>query len=250
MGSLATEADDPEKEINVLVTGFGPFFENKINPSYLIARSLPSTYEGPHFSKINIHTHPTPIIVAYSYVRDVIPKLLFSSEETSNYDMVLNIGMAPGRKFYALETCAHRDGYNKPDVEGKTLQGDTYWKEAYNSPEILHTGFDTDDVWRRWKSGLMSEDVRPSSNAGHYLCDFIYYTSMLEYWRRDASATRPCVFLHVPGGRKQKDVLRGKQVALGLIAACVGSQLSNASYRKQANSGCSAAYDFGDEGLS
>ena len=253
------------------------FGEHKINPSYLIARSLPSTYERPHLPKIIIHTHPTPILVAYSYVRDIIPKLLFSGDgsrplspdvepahsepdylhvvanvpkETPNYDIILNIGMAPGRKFYTLETCAHRDGYNKPDVEGKTLQGDTYWKETYNSPEILHTGFDTDDVWRRWKSGLMSEDVRPSNNAGHYLCDFTYYTSMLEYWRRDASGTRPCVFLHVPGGWKQEDILRGRLVALGLIAACVGSQLSRASHGKQANSGCSTANDFGDEGLS
>lgn len=171
-------------------------------------------------------------------------------KETPNYDIVLNIGMAPGRKFYTLETCAHRDGYDKPDVEGKTLQGDTYWKDEYGSPEILHTGFDTEDVWRRWKSGLMSEDVRPSNNAGHYLCDFIYYTSMLEYWRRDANGIRPCVFLHVPGGWQEEDVIRGREVALRLIATCVGSQMSSRSEKKEANGGDSIANDFGDEGLS
>ena len=258
----------------LLISCSQPFGENKTNPSFLIASTLPSTYKPPKLPTINIHTHPTPITVAYSHVREVIPKLLFSNnglspdvvpapnepdylhvvtkplKETPNYDIVLNIGMALGRKFYTLETCAHRDGYDKPDVEGKTLQGDTYWKDEYGSPEILHTGFDTEDVWRRWKSGLMSEDVRPSNNAGHYLCDFIYYTSMLEYWRRDANGIRPCVFLHVPGGWQEEDVIRGREVALRLIATCVGSQMSSRSEKKEANGGDSIADDFGDEGLS
>lgn len=183
----------------------------------MIARSLPIKLERPRLPTINIHTHPTPITVAYSYVRDVIPRLLFTKDgsntqspdieteydppddmrvvtqppkATPNYDVVLNIGMAPGRSFFTLETCAHRDGYNKKDVEGRMLVGDTFWKDAYQSPEILHTSFDTEDVWRRWKSALSDEDLRPSNNAGHYLCDFTYYTSMLEYWRRDPEGRR------------------------------------------------------------
>lgn len=119
-------------------------------------------------------------------------------KQRPNYDIVLNIGLAPGRKFYTLETLAHRDGYNRKDVEGKTLVNDTFWQDEYNAPEILLTSSDTEDVWRRWKSGLMSEDVRPSNNAGHYLCDFTYYACMLEYWRRNPKGQRPCMFLHVP----------------------------------------------------
>jgi pyroglutamyl-peptidase len=171
-------------------------------------------------------------------------------KETPNYDMILNIGMAPGRKFFTLETCAHRDGYNKKDVEGKTLERDTLWKEVYKSPEILHTSFDTEDVWRRWKSGLVGEDVRPSNNAGHYLCDFTYYACMLEYWRRDPDGQRPCIFLHVPGGWSAEDVLRGKEVALGLIAACVGSEKARGKDTKEPRSEDTIADDFGDEGLS
>ena len=193
---------------------------------------------------------PSPDAVTVSGEPDYLCVNTKPAIESPNYDIVLNIGMAPGRKFYTLETCAHRDEYNRPDVEGKTLQGDTYWRDEYGSPEILHTGFDTGDVWRRWKSGFTNEDVRPSNNAGRYLCDFTYYASMLEYWRRDANGTRPCMFLHVPGGWKEKDILRGREVALGLIAACVASQRSRGSEGKQANNGDSVANDFGDEGLS
>ena len=158
--------------------------------------------------------------------------------------------MAPGRKFYTLETCAHRDGYNKPDVEGKTLQGDTFWKDKYDAPEILHTSFDTEDIWRRWKCDLMGEDVRPSNNAGHYLCDFTYYTCMVEYWRRDPNQMRPCMFLHIPGGHNERDIIRGREVALGLIAACVGSELARGTERDRVGGEIPIASDFGDEGLS
>jgi len=178
-----------------------------------------------------------------------------SGKETPNYDIILNIGMAPGRKFFTLETCAHRDGYNKRDVEGKTMEGDTFWKEEYKSPEIPHTSFDTEDVWRRWKLDLMDEDVRPSNDAGHYLCDFTYYTSILEYWRRDSQGWRPCMFLHVPGGWGAEDVRQGRGVALGLIAACVGSEMTRQKEkRKGRSSGIGSedvvAHDFGDEWLS
>lgn len=140
--------------------------------------------------------------------------------------MVLNIGLAPGRSFYTLETLGHRDGYDRKDEDGKTLMGDTFWQREYNAPERLHTSFNTEDVWRRWKSGLMDVDLRPSHNAGHYLCDFIYYACMLEYWRRNPNGRRPCMFLHVPNGLEDEDIERGRDVAQGLINALVASEMA------------------------
>lgn len=134
------------------------------------------------------------------------------------YDIVLNIGLAPGRNFYTLETLAHRDGYNRKDEDGKTMEGDTFWRIELQAPEKLHTSFDVEDVWRRWKSGLMNVDLRPSNNAGHYLCDFTYYACMLEYWRREPSGQRLCMFLHVPSGLEEEDINRGREAALGLVS--------------------------------
>lgn len=129
---------------------------------------------------IRIHTHPAPIQVSYETIRETVPNLLFpeSSTETSSgsrvfnehsnlvrlsnsttlkpkFDIVLHIGMAPGRKFFALETCAHQDGYDRQDVKGKTMKGDTLWSVKYRAPSTLCPNFDTEDVWRRWKSGLV-----------------------------------------------------------------------------------------------
>lgn len=203
-----------------------PFGENTINPSYRISKVLPAKQIIPGLPPILIHTH-TEIPVSYAYVRSIIPELVFSKDgRKPNYDIVLNIGLAPGRKFYTLETLAHRDGYDRKDEDGKSLEGDTFWQREYNAPERLHTSFDTEDVWRRWKSGLMDVDLRPSNNAGHYLCDFTYYACMLEYWRRDPKGPRPCMFLHVPSGLEEEDIRRGRDVALGLISALVASEMA------------------------
>ena len=75
--------------------------------------------------------------------------------------------------------------------------------------------------------GLMhnqDEDLRPSNDPGRYVCDFIYYTSMVEYWRLDHKSVRPVMFLHVPEKSTDEDVARGKKVALGLIEALVSSR--------------------------
>lgn len=67
------------------------------------------------------------------------------------------------------------------------------------------------------------EDVRPSNDAGRFLCEFLYYTSLVEYWRRDPSLRRPVMFLHVPGRIEDIDIATGRKVTMGLIGAMVES---------------------------
>lgn len=63
--------------------------------------------------------------------------------------------MAPGRKYFTLEKRAHRNGYNAKDEDGDSLEYDTWFRDEFNAPELLTPGFDTDDLWRRWKSELL-----------------------------------------------------------------------------------------------
>ena len=166
-------------------------------------------------------------------MRSTVPRLIFSGQSSQDtapnskprprYDVVLHIGIASVRAYYTLETRAHRDGYTKTDINGETMSDDALWKDEYHSPDILHTSFNTDDVWRRWKAGLPDEDLRPSDDPGRYLCDFIYYTSLVEYWRHGANESRPVMFLHIPARYGEDDLERGRKVTLGLIEALVGS---------------------------
>ncbi|KAL9117080.1 MAG: hypothetical protein Q9187_006388 [Circinaria calcarea] len=202
--------------------------------------------------QVHIHAHPTPIRVSYQTVRALIPLLLFpplpppeenpppssathedgdnggkgKEKEQPNFDIVLFIGMASGRKFFTLESRAHRDGYAGRDVDGKTMEGDELWQGgAYQgAPEVLETGFPVGEVLKKVKARLLEEDIRQSDDAGHYLCDFIYYTGLVEYWRRDPKGERPVMFLHVPGEAEGEDLLKGRTVALELIRTLVESR--------------------------
>lgn len=168
-----------------------------------------------------------------------------------NYDIVVHIGMAPGCGFYSLEKWAHRDGYTRKDVNHETMDGDAFWKQEYGAPQGLQTSFDAESVLQKWKEELpvhrpsplpslvlqvmlstngilhwpnyQDQDLRISTDAGHYLCDFIYFTSLVEYWRRNPDGPRPVVFLHVPGRYENEDVDRGRAVTLGLIKALATS---------------------------
>ncbi|KAL8675070.1 MAG: hypothetical protein Q9168_000553 [Polycauliona sp. 1 TL-2023] len=252
MGSRDIELPTETEELKVLVTGFGSFGNNHINPSHLIANSLPSSFTADNLPAIKIIT-ASPIPVHYRTVRDVVPRFLFpqphqkaamtrsypphvpklvfddllvadpAAEDKPRFDYILHIGMAAPREYFTMETRAHRDRYLGKDASGETVEGDTLWRDEYKAPDILKPGFDTEDVWRRWKSELTDVDVRPSSDAGRYLCDFIYYTSLVEYWRRDTKAMAPVLFLHVPGGTEDSDIEMGRKVALALIGAMVAS---------------------------
>ncbi|KAL8784601.1 MAG: hypothetical protein Q9213_003856 [Squamulea squamosa] len=241
------------RDLDVEIKSEEPFGNNGINPSHLIANSLPFSFTADDLPNIKI-IRASPIPVRYRTVRDVIPRLLFpqpeqkvaptrsyppsistlpfedalvinptAEDDKPRFDFILHIGMAAPREYFTMETCAHRDRYLGKDEAGESMERDTLWQDEYRAPEILQPGFDVEDVWRRWRADLEGVDVRPSSDAGRYLCDFIYYTSLVEYWRKDPKGMAPVMFLHVPGGTKDFDIEMGRKVALGLIGAMVSS---------------------------
>ncbi|KAI9784258.1 MAG: hypothetical protein M1835_003619 [Candelina submexicana] len=145
--------------------------------------------------------------------------------------------MAAGRNFCTMETRAHRDGYTLRDVDGKGDEQGGYfdakgeWKmgiwEKEGCPAVLETGCEVEEVWRRWKCDVPDIDVRPSTDAGHYLCDFIYYASLAYNYKRAAGDPGPVMFLHVPGEAEEADIERGKEVAVSLIRAMVGTWIQD-----------------------
>ncbi|KAL9037884.1 MAG: hypothetical protein Q9180_003468, partial [Flavoplaca navasiana] len=183
MGSRDFEVPTKTEAVTVLVTGFGPFGNNHINPSHLIANSLPSSFTANGLPNIRIIT-ASPIPVHYRTVRDVVPRFLFpksqekvamkrsyppdipsslfqtvlgadsAADDTPRFDYILHIGMAAPREYFTMETCAHRDRYLGKDETGETMEGDTLWRDEYKAPDLLRPGFDAEDVWRRWKSEL------------------------------------------------------------------------------------------------
>ena len=320
-----------------LTTILQPFKSFTKNPSWFIAKNLPETLSVPRSGafehpgvQINLYVYPEPVPVAYESVHTRIPPLLChappgdpserskwaqgdqSSEErylrpAVNFDHVLHIGMAGGRKYYSFETMGHRDGYKIKDVVGNdgVADGERVWKDTKFSkqgpaPSSLTFGYDEFDVWSRWfeevnartpgfadsseyssrpllvarppaaayahhdangdmdrpshlsgnssntqllspsplSSPPSSQSASPnpttsptpdpsqnvnlkiSHDAGHFLCDFIFFTSLAERWRQGDE--NPKVnFLHVPSNTDEKSIELGTKVAEGLIKAVV-----------------------------
>ncbi|CDM36211.1 hypothetical protein DTO013E5_8964 [Penicillium roqueforti] len=229
-------------EISVLITGFGPFKTNLVNASYLVASSLPSSFlfpspkdqdSGPR--RVSLHVHPTPIPVAYATVRETLPLILeefAASHGGCRPDLIIHIGIAAPRQYYSVEILAHRDDYNITDVDGRPgyVDGEKQWK-GLGLPPILTPGRATDDpssaspyqpddqFLETWRSFAPDSDLRISNDAGHYLCDFIFYTSMS--LAQLQGQDRNVLFLHVPGASEDANIEQGRVVALALIKAMV-----------------------------
>lgn len=111
MGS--TEHSDKDKEITVLVTGFGPFQDKfPVNPSFEITNTLPEFLpaDSPQETPVRIISYSQAIRVCYDDVRHLIPNL--HEGYAGSVDLVLHIGMASANKFYCAERYGHRDGYS------------------------------------------------------------------------------------------------------------------------------------------
>lgn len=102
--------------------------------------------------RIQIHTYPEPVRVAYASTSVLIPSLLDPRTNGGvNYDYILHIGLASGRDSYTLETQAHRDDYLIPDVDEQSgyHAGEKIWKRL-EVPVRLEAGWDSGDVLTRW----------------------------------------------------------------------------------------------------
>ncbi|TPX06990.1 uncharacterized protein E0L32_011058 [Thyridium curvatum] len=151
-------------------------------------------------------------------------------------DLCVHVGMAGARMQYSLERRGHRDGYRMKDVDGALLDderfrhpkedgGDDPRWEWFGVPEELETDVDADDVLKRWRAHAPpTADVRISEDAGHYLCDFIYFSSLAHLWK--AGEHRRVVFLHVPSACSDDLIASGREILLSLIRSIVESEIS------------------------
>ncbi|KAK6226857.1 pyroglutamyl peptidase [Colletotrichum tabaci] len=239
---------DSQDEFTVLVTGFGPFkAQYPVNPSWEIARSLP-TYLPPLRAKnpkdhpstssssparplppVRILVHPEAIRVNYQTVRALVPQL-WDPATHPRIDAAVHIGMAGPRLFYSVERRGHRDGYAFPDVDGNRLGDEERRREEgdgwvwHGMPPEIETGLDLEEVLGRWRGhSPEGSDLRISEDAGHYLCDFIYFSSLSLLWK--AQKHRRVTFLHVPSDASEESVARGTELTLQLIRSIAESEL-------------------------
>lgn len=219
--------------------------------------SSPTSPDGnvPHVAprRIHIHAHPSPIPVSYATVRTTIPAILDDFARTHSGrrpDVIVHMGIAPTRSYYSVETFARRDGYRMADIYGQLGydDGEKVWKEL-GLPAVLKpgpaNGTETDpsvspasaeaapkpqnrshpspadahflQTWRSFAPA--GTDLRISEDAGRYLCEFIFYTSLAQALREGRD--RSVIFFHVPAWHDEENVRVGMEVAVALIKTLV-----------------------------
>ncbi|KAL2161547.1 hypothetical protein VTH06DRAFT_8109 [Thermothelomyces fergusii] len=99
-------------------------------------------------------------------------------------------------------------------------------------PAELETAFDVEDVFARWKwHSPRYLDLRISEDAGHYLCDFIYYSSLAHLEK--AGERRRVLFLHVPSNASDHSIMIGREVLLQLVRSVAESELARREKEKR-----------------
>uniref|UniRef100_A0A8D9A1W3 Pyroglutamyl-peptidase 1 n=1 Tax=Cacopsylla melanoneura TaxID=428564 RepID=A0A8D9A1W3_9HEMI len=181
----------------VLVTGFGPFRNFPVNASWEAVSLLPDRVDAN-----NIEIVKEQVEVSYDYVDNTVPALW----KKYNPDLVIHVGVSGVAEKITIESCGNRDQYEKPDVND-AMPCDFSCKaantcDATDSSYEIQTGLDLNDLVNQFQSNkdelamLLNVDIGKvgielSCDAGRYLCEYIYYTSLC----MDKSR---CVFIHVP----------------------------------------------------
>ncbi|CAD0112064.1 unnamed protein product [Aureobasidium uvarum] len=231
------------KPVSILVTGFGPFDDSGAgNLSYSIVTTLPKFLPATPSSQIPIRivVHPYDIPVIYNEVRSLVPRLYDAYNH--EVDIWLHFGTRPGQGSYSLELVSRRDGYDQnADITGHALpgkEGDLFFRGC---PETLDSTLDTQDVFTRWRSKLLDAPevspelgavrIRKSSDPGHFICDFLYYSVLAEHWRRKNGVDggprppdlMPVMFLNVPTENTVEQLRRARHVTICLMQALAES---------------------------
>ncbi len=152
----------------IVLTGFGSFGENSVNPTESVVRILEK--------ENGIEAFVLPVV--YDRCADVI--------DGTYGDIYLHLGLAASRERLTIEKYA----YNRKKAEVRDNAGVLFSGEKIKEygEEVLTTPFDTEKIVRALEREGMESSV--STDPGRYVCNNIYYHSL--------ARGRKAVFVHLP----------------------------------------------------
>lgn len=182
----------------VLVTGFGPYLDHPINASWEAVKLMnKDEIEKKH----NVELVQLEIPVTYENVDEFVPALW----ETHTPKLMIHVGMSGKGKCIELESQAHRKGYQQKDYFDKCPIDNVCTADGAIR---IHTKLDVNRINKEFNDGKTLDKkitTEVSKDAGRYLCEYIYYTSL----SKDNTRT---LFVHVP----VMDIYSSEETARGL----------------------------------
>lgn len=169
--------------MRVIVTGFGPFLKNTVNPSDALARSL----DGATLGRVRmIAETPLPVV----YVDAAKQVLARAAREEA--DAILCLGLASSERSLRVERCARNRATSlDADARGEVRAGRPTIDGA---PDVLETPLDAEAFARALHERGVAATV--SDDAGGYVCNDLYF-HLLDA-ARTSKAPERVLFVHVP----------------------------------------------------
>jgi len=161
----------------VLVTGFGPFGTHTQNASLEAVLKLPGMWTD---REVDLIVEEVP--VRYDFVQNAKFRMLHPERKIL---ASIHCGVSGQAKKITLEKCARNHGYSRADIDNKSPP-DQMCISCRPKEEKLSTNLNVPLL-----AAECAADVDTSEDAGLYLCEFIYYKSLVEM-------QGVSLFIHVP----------------------------------------------------
>ena len=172
-------SDTEEKPI--LVTGFGPFAHHKVNSSWVVVQELKSMGVLHQGRSMPLVIKEIPVV--YDSVHEEIPKLWKEHKPR----LCIHTGVSHYTEL-KVEQCARNSVFYPLDVAGKCPKNYQCEPGAADKLETTINVQLTADSANKRQNDVT---IAVSQDAGHYLCEFIYYKSL-------HTGDRPTLFVHFP----------------------------------------------------
>ena len=172
--------DDPEGG-PILLTGYGPFADHKVNSSWVVVQELQSIGVVHQGRSVPLVIKEIPVI--YDAIHEEVPRLW--SEHKPR--LCIHTGVSHYTEL-KIEQYARNSVFYPLDVTGKCPKN--YQCES-GTPEKLETSVDVKLIADSANKRQNEVTIAVSQDAGHYLCEFIFYKSL-------HIGNSPTLFVHFP----------------------------------------------------
>lgn len=182
-----------DKRKRILITGFEPFGNNKMNSSEIVLKNLPD------FNFVELYKELLPVSFSRS-VKTVIQLL-----NDIKPDIVISLGQAGSRNSVDIERIAiNIDDCRNPDNDGVVFK-DT--KIIENGPDVL---FSTLPV-RNMADAVAACNIpsKVSNSAGTFVCNHLLYSIL--YYIKENHLSVKAGFVHLPSLSVSKNVHQNLQ---------------------------------------
>ena len=193
----------PKKSVEFNFTGFGPFGNITQNPTTELVKTIINWKKN---GEVNWKIGDAQVLevsakAADTYVQEIIKRIDERRKEDANtIQIIIHFGVYSGSKEFRLEL----HGYNEANFRIPDMLNFSPKQKKIKAAFPIEHYFRTIFPIEKLEVMLKKYPVCLSTDPGRYLCNYIYYSTMYEGYKRDI----PSIFIHVP---EFKDVCQEKQ---------------------------------------